>query len=319
MTTFRVLDRNDRDLRLGHRSLNFDRSGVAIDLNVVYPIDRIQELATDGTIGEVAPHHLAFTGAQADTLSQVQMDSGPVAARQLIEEGVEVVLFAAVCPLCTRTICTLAHVFEAAGLATVALVSMRSVAERMRPPLCAVLRVSAGATTRQTKRPEVPARCPPPSLISPRLESGPVLQDHPEVIVADETQLACPLPPRYDPQLPPAVDEAQGLRAAYDRSRLARGRTSVGRVVDPKGVPDALRVLGSIASGTPWDEAGIPGGDTVAVVLDVRSYYLEEAALELIESTAPGSRQTERWFYEFTLAGRTVRSPGGHAGGGRSH
>ena len=47
-TGFRAIDRERRDLVLGHWSPNFDRTGVAIDLNVVYPIDRLTELAARG-------------------------------------------------------------------------------------------------------------------------------------------------------------------------------------------------------------------------------------------------------------------------------
>lgn len=58
--TFRTLDRFDRELALGHWSLNFDRSGFAADVNVVYPIDGLEELAANGTIRAVAPVHLSF-------------------------------------------------------------------------------------------------------------------------------------------------------------------------------------------------------------------------------------------------------------------
>ena len=91
-TSFRTLDRLDRELRLGHWSMNFDRSGFAADLNVVYPIDRLEELAAAGTIGAVAPHHLSFAGAQPDTLAALRLDSGPAAARRLLDDGVDVVL-----------------------------------------------------------------------------------------------------------------------------------------------------------------------------------------------------------------------------------
>ena len=53
-TRFREIGRADRDLVLGHWSPNFDHSGFQLDLNVVYPIDRLEELAADGVIGEVA-------------------------------------------------------------------------------------------------------------------------------------------------------------------------------------------------------------------------------------------------------------------------
>lgn len=38
--TYRVLDGARRDYVVGHWSPNFDTAGVAVDLNVVFPIDR---------------------------------------------------------------------------------------------------------------------------------------------------------------------------------------------------------------------------------------------------------------------------------------
>src|SRR4051794_4505068 len=61
--------------------------------------------------------------------------------------------------------------------------------------------------------------------------SGPVLVDHPVVIEVEDQPLACSLPPRFDPSLPPAVDEARGLRKAYERTLSRRGVSSVGRAV----------------------------------------------------------------------------------------
>ena len=59
-TGYRLIERDRRDLVLGHWSPNFDRAGVAVDLNVVYPIDRLEELAARGVIGRVAPQSQAF-------------------------------------------------------------------------------------------------------------------------------------------------------------------------------------------------------------------------------------------------------------------
>ena len=91
-TEYRVLPADARDLVLGHWSPNFDRSGIAIDLNVVYPIDRLEELAADGTIGAVAPRHVSFAGNQPDDVATVRLDSGPRAAAELAADGVDVVL-----------------------------------------------------------------------------------------------------------------------------------------------------------------------------------------------------------------------------------
>lgn len=88
---YRVLDRHRRDIVVGHWSPNFDASGVSADLNVVFPIDRLEEMAADGTIGSVSDVHLAFAGNQFD-LAAIQMDGGPAGAKQLADHGVDVVL-----------------------------------------------------------------------------------------------------------------------------------------------------------------------------------------------------------------------------------
>ena len=90
-TTYRVLDGSRHDLMLGHWSPNFDATGFAVDTNVVFPIDRLRELAADGRIGRVADHHLSYAGNQFD-LSTIRLDSGPAGAAFLRAEGVDVVL-----------------------------------------------------------------------------------------------------------------------------------------------------------------------------------------------------------------------------------
>jgi D-proline reductase (dithiol) PrdB len=91
-TGYRLIDRHRRDLVLGHWSPNFDRTGVTMDLNVVYPIDRLEELADRGVIGRVAPRHVSFAGNQPDDVATIRLDTGPAAAAALREDGVDVVL-----------------------------------------------------------------------------------------------------------------------------------------------------------------------------------------------------------------------------------
>jgi len=90
--TFRVLPRTERAFRMAHWSLNFDRTGFTTDINVLFPIDRLEELAAQGKIGGVAPRHLSFMGALHDTLSTIRLDTGPAAAKLLRDDGVSVVL-----------------------------------------------------------------------------------------------------------------------------------------------------------------------------------------------------------------------------------
>ena len=56
-------DSSAADLVMSHISTNFDRTGFQQDHNVVLPIDRLNELAADGTIGSAASIHYSFMGA----------------------------------------------------------------------------------------------------------------------------------------------------------------------------------------------------------------------------------------------------------------
>ena len=51
------------DLLCSHISINFDRTGFQEDWNVVFPLDRLNELAAEGTINSVAATHYSFMGA----------------------------------------------------------------------------------------------------------------------------------------------------------------------------------------------------------------------------------------------------------------
>ncbi len=51
------------ELVMSHLSSNFDRTGFQQDINVVFPIDRLHELAAKHVIGSVAGYHYAFNGS----------------------------------------------------------------------------------------------------------------------------------------------------------------------------------------------------------------------------------------------------------------
>jgi len=200
-------------------------------------------------------------------------------------------------------VCVLAHVFESAGLATVSLISVRPVAERLPPPRGLYGEFPLGRPLGKPGDAAFQHDVLRRAFALLERPSGPVLEDYPEVIESDDSPLACALPPRHDASLPASVDEARALRAAYDRTLAARGVTSVGRVIGADGVPDALGALHRIAEGTDWQAAGLPA-DPVSVAHDIRTYY-EEAAIALADGP-PAGGQTEAWFYEKTAAGRTL-------------
>jgi D-proline reductase (dithiol) PrdB len=56
-------DTKPEELLVSHISINFDRTGFQEDWNVVFPLDRLNELAAHGVIGSVAQTHYSFMGA----------------------------------------------------------------------------------------------------------------------------------------------------------------------------------------------------------------------------------------------------------------
>lgn len=76
-------------LQMTHLSTNFDRSGFQQDTNVVFPLDRLHEMAETGEIGSVADFHYSFMGA-SDPLTM--KDSADQIAGLLKQDNVDAVL-----------------------------------------------------------------------------------------------------------------------------------------------------------------------------------------------------------------------------------
>ena len=71
---YRVIPRNvdPADLLMSHVSTNFDRTGFQMDLNMVIPLDRLEELANQGVIDSVAEFHYSFMGATDPTAMEAE-------------------------------------------------------------------------------------------------------------------------------------------------------------------------------------------------------------------------------------------------------
>lgn len=68
-TGYRLIPGNieANDLIMSHISSNFDRTGFQLDQNIIFPIDRLNELAKAGFIDSVAEYHYSFMGATDPT------------------------------------------------------------------------------------------------------------------------------------------------------------------------------------------------------------------------------------------------------------
>lgn len=87
---YRVIpgDVDPKDVVMSHVSSNFDRSGFQRDLNVVFPIDRLRELADEGVIGSVSNFHFSVLGSRPPLEFE---QSAREIARVLKADGVDTV------------------------------------------------------------------------------------------------------------------------------------------------------------------------------------------------------------------------------------
>lgn len=93
-TSFRVIpgDAPSDQLMVSHGG--YDNADVNKDINCMFPIDRMRELAEEGIIKGLAPVNFGFMGGGGDVKVFTE-ETGPKIAKQLKEEGVDAVLLTA--------------------------------------------------------------------------------------------------------------------------------------------------------------------------------------------------------------------------------
>ena len=201
--------------------------------------------------------------------------------------------------------CTLANVFESSGISTIVITPLREIAERMKVPRALYTNFPLGLSLGKPNDREFQH-----SVLKAAFElltetKVPVIADFPIIIdAADSEPISCSLPPRMNPDLHPAVDEAEGLKSAYDRAYQKNKKTSVGMEIDAAKIPQALEKFVKIIGGQHWEEVGFSAKSMYCIVHDIRSYY-EELSIEIAQGPI-GAWSTEEWFYEKTQAGQLI-------------
>ncbi|HEY3367662.1 MAG TPA: glycine/sarcosine/betaine reductase selenoprotein B family protein [Symbiobacteriaceae bacterium] len=84
------------DLMITHGAPDehYDRSQARQDMNVIFPIDRLRELAAEGFIGGVSEKHLTLMGYSL-RLKKYYDETAPAVARELERSPVDAVLLTA--------------------------------------------------------------------------------------------------------------------------------------------------------------------------------------------------------------------------------
>ena len=79
-TGYRLIpqDVQANDLVMSHISTNFDRTGFQMDMNMVFPLDRLRELVDEGFIDSIAEYHYSFMGATHP--EQMEMEARSLSA-----------------------------------------------------------------------------------------------------------------------------------------------------------------------------------------------------------------------------------------------
>lgn len=92
--TYRLIpgDAPTSDLMVSHGG--YDNGDVNKDVNCMFPLDRLRELAAEGFIKEVAPTHIGFMGGGGNQ-EKFKNETGPAIAKILKDEGVDAVVLTA--------------------------------------------------------------------------------------------------------------------------------------------------------------------------------------------------------------------------------
>lgn len=92
--TYRLVEDTTPSSELMVSHGGYDNGDVNKDINCMFPIDRLHELAKEGFIKAVAPVHVGFMGGGGNQ-EKFKNETGPAIANILKEEGVDAVLLTA--------------------------------------------------------------------------------------------------------------------------------------------------------------------------------------------------------------------------------
>ena len=311
--THRVIDGDvvESDLLQSQSSIGFDRGLRMRDINVVFPIDRLRELAADGTIGGLTDEFYSLTGAQAHserTAETIGARLGP----QLKEHDADLVLITPTCPFCTHTASALARVLETYGLCTVLLALVREFVEKVRPPRAVFVPFPFGAPVGMPGDREQQLTVLRTALNTFDAPSGPVLVDF-EAELPPGSAAAPTVASAIERGQPSAVDaatETSMMRHYYERWLAEHGnKTAVGL----SGIP-AVRFRGVIRSfeafvdnpdGDIWKRPeSVSRPEFIRYCADdLKAMYLEGRIM-----MKPGEtpEQANRWLWGETALGRLL-------------
>ena len=120
-----------RALRIAHH--HYDHTEADTDPNIVFPLDTLRELASDGVIAGINDKHYSY--GFTTRLRELYETTFPEIAGLLERSKTKLVLLTAGCPeTCHRSIANLAREIEARGVPTIIISASPAATESVRPP-----------------------------------------------------------------------------------------------------------------------------------------------------------------------------------------
>ena len=143
-TTFREIPdtAHSSDLMVSHGG--YDNADANKDINCMFPIDRLHELAKKGFIKSVAEFHYGFMGGGGDQEAFTNV-TGPAIAAKLKEENVDAVILTAGWGTCHRTAVIVQRAIEEAGIPTILIAALPPVVRQNGTPRAVAPLVPMGA------------------------------------------------------------------------------------------------------------------------------------------------------------------------------
>jgi len=132
----------------------YDNADVNKDINCMFPIDRLHELAKEGFIKSVAPVHIGFMGGGGDQTKFTE-ETGPEIAKRLKDEGVDGVVLTAGWGTCHRTAVIVQRAIEEAGIPTIIIAALPPVVRQNGTPRAVAPLVPMGANAGEPNNKEM--------------------------------------------------------------------------------------------------------------------------------------------------------------------
>lgn len=112
----------------------YNHTDAGRDLNCMFPIDRLRELANQGVIGSVSSYFYSGFMGRIYVRDAVENEAAPKLAEALKKDGVDLLIVVPACPLDHQTAGIVARVVEAHGVATVTVSTGRDLSKNVLPP-----------------------------------------------------------------------------------------------------------------------------------------------------------------------------------------